>query len=491
MRILLIQPGYRSSELPTYFPLGLAYIVSVLREAGHTLQVLDIEGNRLSQQEVERFVSSAEFDAVGVSALITKYKYLKRELIPLLKARNPNAPVVLGNSIATSVPEMCVDRVGADVAVIDEGETTAVELFDVLEKRGGEERLLSVDGIAFRKKEGVVARTKPRKFIENLDTIPFPAWDLFPTDIYAENFALQHAMFIDPFKPIRGINVSSVRGCPFSCNFCYKVFGRSARWRSIDNLVAEVKELQRRYKIQYVSFSDDLFTANRKRVEEFCDRMIKENMGVKFFVSARVTTVDQDILNKMAKAGVVSITYGIESASEIILKNMNKMITRDAAYKAVVYARKAGISPNPSFMIGYPGETAQTVQETVDFCAELGLASEFFFTTPYPGTRLYEQAKAMGKIPDDDKFFESLGEMSENLLVNFTDMSDEDIRRLKSEGDSKTRKSQLGKLLLIGQTLGPGKMLNAAMTRAVCKTLRMMKKRSLGVPKSGWIEGGR
>jgi anaerobic magnesium-protoporphyrin IX monomethyl ester cyclase len=269
--------------------------------------------------------------------------------------------------------------------------------------------------------------------------------------------------------------VSTVRGCPFQCRYCFKVFGRNVRWRSVDNIVEEIKELKKRYGVQYVSFSDDLFTVNRTRVEEFCNRLIKENLGVKFLISARVNTVDEPLLKLLAKAGVVSLSYGIESANNDVLKSMNKMATKEMAHKAMIAARKAGIFANPSFMIGYPGETPQSIEETVKFCEGLGIATEFFYTTAYPGTPLYDQARAMGKIPDEDAYFESLGEMSQNLLINFTEMSDDELRRLKEEGNKRTRESQLGKLITIGKTIGVGKMANAALTRAVCKALRMMK----------------
>jgi radical SAM superfamily enzyme YgiQ (UPF0313 family) len=477
MRILLIQPAYRTSELPTYFPLGLAYIAAVLRNAGHEIKVIDIEGSRYPPEEVARLLSTLEYDAVGISALITRYKYLKRELIPLIRAKKPGVPIVVGNSMATAIPKMTITHAGADIAVIDEGEVTAVELFNALAKGWDEEALAKIDGMAFRKKDGSVAVNTPRAFIQNLDTIPFPAWDLFPTEEYTQNLPLQHAMFLDVFKPLRGINVSTVRGCPFQCRYCFKVFGRNVRWRSVDNIVEEIKELQKRYGVQYISFSDDLFTVNRTRVEEFCNRLIKENLGVNFLISARVNTVDEPLLKLLAKAGVVSLSYGIESANNDVLKSMNKMATKEMAHKAMMAAKKAGIFANPSFMIGYPGETPQSIEETVRFCEELGVATEFFYTTAYPGTPLYDQARAMGKIPDEDAYFESLGEMTKNLLINFTEMSDEDLRRLKEEGNRRTRESQLGKLITIGKTLGPGKMVNALITRAICKAIRTAKQR--------------
>ncbi len=477
MKILLIQPQYRTSELPTYFPLGLAYIAAVLRNDGHEIKVIDIEGNRHPPEEVARLLGTMEYDAVGISALITRYKYLKRTLIPLIRAKKPGVPIVVGNSLATAIPKMTVTHVGADVAVIDEGEATAVELFNALAKGWDEEALAKIDGIAFRTKDGGVAINKPRAFIQNLDSIPFPAWDLFPTEKYVENYPLQHAMFLDFLKPLRGINVSTVRGCPFQCRYCFKVFGRNVRWRSVDNIVKEIKELKKRYRVQHISFSDDLFTVNRTRVEEFCNRLIKENLGVNFHISARVNTVDEPLLKLLAKAGVAQLTYGIESANNDVLKSMNKMATKEMAHKAMIAARRAGIFANPSFMIGYPGETPQSIEETVRFCEELGIATEFFFTTAYPGTPLYEQARAAGKIPDEDAYFESLGEMSQNLLINFTDMSDEELRRLKEDGNRRTRESQLGKLITIGKTLGPTKMVNAAVTRGICKILRAMRQK--------------
>jgi anaerobic magnesium-protoporphyrin IX monomethyl ester cyclase len=475
MNILLIQPAYRLEGNPSYFPLGLGYISAVLREKGHKITTLDIEANRYSDDALEGVINGLEFDAVGISALITKYKYLKRVLIPLLKKRNSNAPIVVGNSLATTVPQMCISHVGADVAVIDEGEETAVELFDSLEKGYNPDTLAKVDGIAFKKEYKPVINS-PRKFIDDLDKLPFPAWDLFPVTTYLDNMGKENVFFLDAKKPLRGINISTVRGCPFQCEYCSKVFGRTCRWRSAQSIIDEISILYEKYKIQYVAFSDDLFIANRKRTFEFCELLKKLDIGIKFQSSARVNLVDEELLGKMADAGCVALLYGVESGSQKILNNMKKNATVEQAKNALLLSRKAGIIPTPSFMVGYPGETHETIDETVRFCKEMEVSSSFFFTTPYPGTPLWDIAKKMGKILDDDAYFENLGEMAQNLLVNFTDIPDDELVRIKKESDRITTGDYISRFFRLNKQLGTKRALKMEAILVSNKLKRILNK---------------
>ena len=176
---------------------------------------------------------------------------------------------------------------------------------------------------------------------------------------------------------------------------------------------------------------------------KFCDDLIKEKLKIGWGSSARVNLVDRGLLSKMKKAGCEVVSYGFESGSQEILDTMSKGVTVEQAEKAVAMTKKAGIAIEGSFMIGMIGETEETVNETVDFIKRTGLMQHrFFYTTPYPSTPLYDMAKKLGKIPEnEDRYVASLGEMYSLLLVNLTNMSSEKLRDLKNEAEEKIKKN--------------------------------------------------
>jgi len=205
--VLLINPLCRS---PYMLPLGLGYIASVLRKQGHNVRILDINAYGYAPEKVEEIISKLEFDVVGIGGLSSTYKYIKW-LASVIKKQRPNIKIVAGNSVATASPELLLENSKVDIAVIDEGEITFSELVSAI-KEG--RRLDGVKGI-FYKEDGRIASTQPRERIADLDSLPFPAWDLFPMEIYINN-----SMNSSVFFGKRVINVSSIRGCPYDCTFC-------------------------------------------------------------------------------------------------------------------------------------------------------------------------------------------------------------------------------------------------------------------------------
>jgi len=223
-KILLINPPIREHQPPHEFPIGLGIIANVLLGDDHEVKVLDINAERLSLSEVcERVSLQSYYDIIGVGGLITTYKYLKW-LIPELKKRNPNSKIVIGGSIVTENPNFLISRVPADIAVIGEGEITIKELASVLESAGSLEQ---VKGITYKEKSRII-RTPPRPLISDLDSLPFPAWDLFPMDIYLHNVGSASIL-----GKKTEVNILAARGCPYGCKFCWHMFGKGARFRSV------------------------------------------------------------------------------------------------------------------------------------------------------------------------------------------------------------------------------------------------------------------
>lgn len=433
MKILLINPPIREWAKPNCFPLGLGYIAAILEQEGHEIEVMDINACRWTPAEVEERIKNAKFDAVGTGAIVTAYKYIKW-LISALKKYHPQKKVIVGGSVATSVPKTLLERTAADIAVIGEGEETARELFQALEK---EDDLSGVNGIWFKDEKGSIHITSPRPTIKDLDTLPLPAWDLFPMDIYLRNPVgapnrnkWANGTAVDNSL---SMNLFATRGCPYKCIYCYHDFmGQGYRNRSPQSVFDEMKRLYQHYGVKYFHFVDDEFVMKKGFINEFCQMVRESNLGFTWGCSGRANLMTEELIATMANSGCVLIGYGIESGSQKILDIIKKKVKVEQAKQAVKLTQKYIGWADCSFMIGTPGETRETIQETIDFCKELNLVPEvIFFATPYPGTELYEIAKAQNKIGDEEEYILRLGEQGEQIVVNFTDFTDEELQAIK------------------------------------------------------------
>lgn len=433
MKILLINPPIRENEPPRHIPIGLGIIANVLLSEGHEVKILDINAERLSKSQVkEKIDLKSKYEIIGTGGLITTYKYLKW-LIPELKNSNPTSKIVVGGGVVTGDPTLLLNRTPADIAVIGEGEITMKEIVSALENNNS---LETVKGIVYKKENNQIKINPARALIKDLDNLPFPAYDLFPIDIYLRNVA--HAFVI---RKKTEMSIITARGCPYNCNYCYHIFGRGYRTRSVDNVIEEIRYLMEKYKVESILLLDETFTINKKRVMEFCSKMLLEKIDIPWSCYARVDIVDREMLKKMKQAGCYHVGYGIESGSQQILDNMNKKVTVEQAKKAIKLTRSTGLVCGTTFMFGYPGESLETIKETVYFCKQLLISPSFFFTTPYPGTKLYKEVKdrIIKKYGDEEKFIEVLGDASE-FTINLTDFSDEELFKLKEESERLLRK---------------------------------------------------
>ena len=433
MKILLINPPIREWSQPNMFPQGLGYIAASLKNAGYEIGVLDINAYRWSQAQVEEKIKDAKFDIVGTGSLITTYKYLKW-LANVLKKHHPTKPLIMGGKVVSSMQEQIMGFIPqVDVVVYGEGEITVVELVDCFD-RGG--KLADVRGICYRD-NGNTIKNVSRPVIENIDTLPWPAWDLFPMEIYLKNpdgyYELKSDAKWTDGKPEEDtpltINISASRGCPFSCIFCCKDFkGMKYRTMSPDRILQIIKYLQDTYGVSYFNIQDDLFICNRKHTHEFADAILVKGIKFEWSCSARVDLVDEELFKKIQASGCKLLGYGIESGSQRMLDTMKKHVKVEDIVNAVRLTQKHFEFVDASFVIGFPGENEETIQETIDLCKELNLQPEVvFFATPYPGTELWELSLMLGKIKDIDEYFMGLGEQGAKIRVNFTKWTDSEL----------------------------------------------------------------
>jgi anaerobic magnesium-protoporphyrin IX monomethyl ester cyclase len=277
----------------------------------------------------------------------------------MIKDWKTSAIIVLGGPHVSALPDQVLNYYPqVDYVVRGEGERTIVELAKTLSKN---QKIDHVLGISYRGKDGKIHHNNDRPFIEDLNSIPFPAWEHFNLDSYEP-----YEDVPENLNKLRKAPLISTRGCPYHCAFCYSAFwGRRYRFRSPENVVEELRMLQDKYKVRYIRFFDDSFTVRTDRVIEIC-RLIRENkLDLTWRCESRVDNLNREMLAEMAKAGCHLVEFGVESGSPTILQNIKKGITVNQIEAAFKKAREAGIQTKAFIMVGSPGETRDTIKETL------------------------------------------------------------------------------------------------------------------------------
>ena len=414
MRVLLIDPPYErligfKSE---WLPLGLACIASFLIEKGydeigiyHAEHASDTEYKSIVKysetfhrykevigandhpiwNEIRGKISSFQPDLVGISVLTAKLPSAFR-IADICKDINPNVRVVVGGHHPTIRPDEMLSNENIDFVIRGEGEETLYELLQALQTTAVDYHI--IPGLSFRW-NGDVIHNKDRGPIKDLDLLPIPARDrLFDVETYS---------------PIQLSMVMTSRGCPYNCGFCASknMWGRSVRYRSIDNILDEIKELKNKYCIKNIIFMDDSFTIDRERIEKFCSVLTKNHIDITWSCLTRVNAISDELITLMKKAGCTKIDIGIESGNQRILNLINKKITLEQARDAVRILRRHKMYWSGFFMFGFPTETEEEVLDTVRFMKELkpNWANISIFV-PYPGTDLFNLCREKKLIDD-------------------------------------------------------------------------------------------
>jgi len=418
MKIALIQLphfyGEGLSRPPDCYPLGLGYIASTLKQKGFEYEAFDFWMSEAKPENAAEVTAKSNCDIFGISAYSTQYSYLK-EFSQKLKKLMPNIPQVSGGAGATFNPEIILKNTGVNICVIGEGEETIIDLLLHMNDPG------FVKGIVYKNDKGEIRQTEARPQIRDLSNIPECDRELFNQEQYIKNLAKD-----DVSQGMRGTNLISARGCPYSCNFCSKTF-KEGRFRPVDDIIKEVKDLKERYKLGYVAFNDELLVVNKKRTEELC-RKIKE-LDVKWICQGRINTVDEEILSQMKDSGCFKIGYGVESISQDILDKMNKRIKADKVVSVIEMTRKMGIEPIVQYMYGYPGENNETIKETEEFFKRIDHPYMGSLTTPLPGSPLYDDSVKKGFIKNEEEYLLNLdsGYNGDRILVNLTEFSNDEL----------------------------------------------------------------
>lgn len=385
MDILLINPPWHkesgniwkniSACLP---PFGLALLASLAREKGFSVFLLDCNALQVGLDKIEEYLPESPPKFIGVTAttiLINNALAVAK----IVKKKYPGTKIIIGGVHTTIRPEEVLSSEAVDFIVMGEGEYT---FLDILFNKAPENIL----GLSF-KKNGRIIINPPRETIPDINIFPPISYDLLPMEKYYP------ALGSYKRKPSFGMITS--RGCPGRCTFCKgNVLGEKIRFRLASKIIEEIKFLQKNYGIKDITFYDDTFTTNKQNVRDFCNFILKDNLDLTWCCFSRVDTVNGELLKLMRKAGCYQIMYGVESADETILKNLNKKITLQEVEETVADTKKAGIECRLAFMLGNPGETEETIKKTINYAIYLDPdLVTFNITTPYPGTEMFNWAE--------------------------------------------------------------------------------------------------
>jgi len=372
MKVALITPPYPLEEAPSP-PLGICYVAAACEAAGAQVRIFDYIVSEYTPEKLCRQLDEFMPDVVGATSVTLNFP-AGADIIKTAKKHNPSLITVMGGPHVSFNAEdtlRCFPEI--DAIVIGEAENTLMQWLPAAKDRSAWH---DINGLAFMDNDAFVT-TGAGEFIWNLDSLPLPSRHLLPLSKYkALGFP---------------ISIITSRGCPNKCIFCLgrKMVGFKVRYRD-PVLVADEIESIIDSGFERINIADDLFTANKKRVKLLCEEILNRKLRFGWSAFARVDTVDEEILKIMKKAGCDAVSFGIESGNPEMLKRVKKRITLDQARQAVRACKNVGMLAHASFMVGLPGETPETLKDTLNFARELDIEHGFHFLSPFPGTTVRE-----------------------------------------------------------------------------------------------------
>ncbi|MGB9854255.1 MAG: B12-binding domain-containing radical SAM protein [Candidatus Bathyarchaeales archaeon] len=398
-----------------YLPIGLTYLAAVLEKNSYEFKVIDCAALGMDHKKLEGELASFQPDVVGITSM-TPTAHSALLSAQIAKNACPESLVILGGPHAHFMDKKILFQEKAvDFIVRGEGEQTLLELLQCISSHCDPQKIM---GITFRKDENIV-RTPDRPFIEELDELPFPAYHYFPLKRYR--------LFGKMIFPI----ITS-RGCPFQCSFCVtsRMFGKKFRSRKPENVAKELEWLINNYGAGAVSFYDDTLTLDKNRIIKLFEEIKRRRIDIPWDCQTRVDQVSEEILKGMKEANCQQVLFGVESGSQKILSLMKKGTTVEQNEKAIKLAKEAGLFVAISVIIGYPGETSETLEQTFNFIKKVKPDDVYVcIATPYPGTELRSLIENMGwKISNDWSLYDTVTPVFENPLL-----PTEEITRIRAK----------------------------------------------------------
>jgi len=436
MKILIVVPRFKETNKTTYdyvFPLGLGYVSSALKKAGHKVNCLNLNHyNRTMEELINNELDKNDYDFICTGGMTFAYSFIK-QIIDTVKKHSSKVKIIVGGLIVTSEPETMFDMLNPDFAVVGEGEETICELLDCINKQDDSYK---VKGLLFRDEKGDIIFTGKRESVQDLDSLPYPDFEGLGFENYLNNLycnSLPNAAH-NSFDHPRTYPILGSRGCPFNCTFCYHY--DKYRKRSLESIKQELHKMVKQYRINRIIFFDECLALDKNRLWAIC-KIIKElrkeiSWELKWSPQLTVLGVDDEILHELRDSGADTVSYGFESMSPVVLKSMNKPITPEMISSVFHKTLKAGLGVVGNFIFGDIAETKETAQTTINWWRSDSKGQmNLLFIQPYPGSKIYEHCLQKGIIKDKIDFIEN--RMRTTNWYNMTDgMSDKELERLKN-----------------------------------------------------------
>lgn len=404
--------------------IGLGYLASLARNEGHEVVFVDNLRDRNTPEDWERILREERPDLVGIKSYSTDLEPVD-DMLRAVKDVDPDITTIIGGAHpSTEKAKGIYDQFGClDYAIAGESEPGWVKFLKQLDSGGRE--FDDVPGLVWKDPDGNVHHNE-KILVDDLDELPFPAWDLLDPRKYEWGFSFMTSRY--PAAPM-----ILTRGCPYLCTFCgsYLITGRKVRKRSIDNVIEEMKLLKEKYGVRSIDIVDENFVFVRKYVMEFCERLISENLNIGWNCpyGVRIDRLDEELVKMMDSAGCYGLSLGIESGSDRQLKKMKKVLTvKQTVEKVNMVKRVSKIRLQGFFMMGLPDETVEEVESTIALAASLPLDLAVFHPLRVtPGTEIYDDLVKAGVIyPRVD--YAGLGQ--HYFVRSYSDISDEEMKRL-------------------------------------------------------------
>lgn len=417
--LLIVHDVYQDDN---QFPLGSAYLASVLRREGISVKIYNQDVFHYSNHHLANFLQSNHFDIIGLGFLAARFKETIESLCEVINKNKKNAWLVLGGHGPSPIPKYMLEKTDADVIAIGEAEETMV---DLVKCKINNEDLADIRGIAY-KDEGEVYINERRQPLSDLDSIPFPAWDLFPMEKYRDSM-----VFSGMDESEKSMAMITTRGCVARCSFCYRM-EKGLRIRSMDNVIEEMKTLISKYDITYFMLLDELTFYNKNRVFEYEEALEKNGLKIKYSCNARAKFLDKEVAESLKKSGCQLVNIGFESLDQQVLDRMYKGITVEENIATAEVCNEVGLTMGLNVMWALPYDTKESLQKIVDFIKKYntyGQKRTIRPVTPYPGSPLYYDAIEMGLLKSPDDFFNKF-KNSDLITVNYTSIPTEECHKM-------------------------------------------------------------
>jgi|TARA_B100001964_G_scaffold245829_1_gene337072 radical SAM superfamily enzyme YgiQ (UPF0313 family) len=437
MNILLFNVPSRGGSGGFTLPLGLLYVGGTIERCNHKVKIVDLyleqhKGTELDLDKIKQIINQYNPSIVGYGGIATSYGRTKK-LSAYLKTHYPHITQIVGGALS-SVYELLLKKTSVDVVFHGEAE---VSLPEFLERVNKKESFYKVQGISYLQ-NGKVVRNPPAEQIKDIDIIPLPAYHLVDIPTYLSpikgwidihKLQLKSPHYANLANKIGDkdyyISMVTARGCTNRCSFCYRHV-KGVRQNSVDYVIKHIEYLKKNYRIKGFKFNDELFNSNRDWVMELCDAIEKNNPDICYIVGgARVDKIDEEMLYRLKDTGCIAINYGQESGSDKILKEYRKGVTRQKNVEITNLTNKIGVFNVVQLVIGSPGETTDTIFETIQFLKEVNSFNySVNYLIPLPETPIWKYVEKNELIEDVEKYLDSVAQYGGTPIVNLTKESD-------------------------------------------------------------------